>query len=110
MAEDLLFPGVLLHLEDLGGHGQDEAEHGAEDTQHHDGSNDITDIHFSSCLLLPDLQAGEAHERQGHQTCGDQGDGEALKRLGIVREHQALPDAGEQHDGQQEAQAAVISL
>ena len=26
--------------------------------------------------------------------------------LGIVRKHQPLPNAGEQHDGQQEAQAA----
>ena len=99
MAEDFLFPGVLLYLKDLGGYCQDEAEHGAEDSQHHNGSNDISDIHFP-------LQTGEAHKRQGHQTSGDQGDGKALKRLGIVRKHQPLPNAGEQHDGQQEAQAA----
>ena len=46
MAEDFLFPGVLLYLKDLGGYCQDEAEHGAEDSQHHNGSNDISDIHF----------------------------------------------------------------
>ena len=60
MAEDLLSRGSFFTSKILEAHGQDEAECGAENAQHHNGSNDITDIHISSCLLLPDLQAGEA--------------------------------------------------
>ena len=35
-----------------------------------------------------------------------QRDGEAFKSLGRIGEHGALPDAGEQNDGQQEAETA----
>ena len=42
---------------------------------------------------------------QRHQAGGDQRDGETVPALGIVSEHQTLTDAGEQHDGQQEAQS-----
>ena len=48
VAEDLLLTGVLLDFKDLGGHGQDQAEQGAQDTQYRDGGNYISHI---PCLL-----------------------------------------------------------
>ena len=56
VAQDLFLAGILLHLKDLGGDGQDQAEdraHGRED-QH--GADDIHNIH--SRFLLSQRQTG----------------------------------------------------
>ena len=50
VAQDLFLTGVLLHLEDLGGDGQDQAEDGAHDRENDHGADDIHNIHFSSLL------------------------------------------------------------
>src|SRR5699024_7615711 len=63
-------------------------------------------IFILSSLLLPHAQAAEAHEAQRHEAGGDQRDGKAPEGLRRVGELQPLPDAGEEHDGQQEAHAA----
>ena len=96
---------VDLDLKDLCGDREDQAEHDRDRAQNEESKNDIFHIPLPS-LHGPALQAGEAHECQGDQTCGDQRDGEAFKALGIVGELHALTDGGEQVDRQQEAEAA----
>ena len=49
---------------------------------------------------------GEAHESQSDEAGGHQGDREALESLGPLGELHPLPDAGKDHDDQQEADAA----
>ena len=50
VAQDLFLPGVLLHLKDLGGNGQDQAESRAHDRKNDHGADDIHNIHFSFLL------------------------------------------------------------
>ena len=49
MAQDGFLTGILLHLEDLGGDGQDQAEHRAQDAQDGDGGDDVHS-HFTAPL------------------------------------------------------------
>ena len=51
MAEDCFLTGILFDLKDLGGHGQDQAEQGAQNTEHRNGSNNIS--HLSYLLTKP---------------------------------------------------------
>ena len=61
-----LFPRILLYMKNFGCKCQYQAEDSAQYTEHHNGNDDS--IHFSPRPLthkFEDVQAGEAHKRQG---------------------------------------------
>ena len=53
------------------------------------------------------VEAGEAHEREAHQTGGDHRDGGAFEGDRHVGAVEALADAGEQHQREGEADRAA---